>query len=155
MRHDDPSDPARRRALRTAVGFGALVALRPARGEPAPDLKAALREFTGSAPLAKGRVKLGIALLIENGNAAPITVDVQSPMTAADHVRRIALFNEKNPQRDVAVFMLGPRAGKASVSTRIRLATSQRLVAVAEMSDGSFWQDDTDVIVTIAACIEI
>lgn len=155
MRHDDPSDPARRRALRTAVGFGALVALRPARGEPAPDLKAALREFTGSARLAKGRVKLGIALLIENGNAAPITVDVQSPMTAADHVRRIALFNEKNPQRDVAVFMLGPRAGKASVSTRIRLATSQRLVAVAEMSDGSFWQDDTDVIVTIAACIEI
>ena len=154
MTPDVPSDPARRRALRTAVGVGVLVALRPARGEPAPDLKAALREFTASAPLTKGRVKMNISLLIENGNAAPITVDVQSPMTATDHVRRIALFNEKNPQRDVAVFTLGPRAGKASVSTRIRLATSQRLVAVAEMSDGTFWMDDTDVIVTIAACIE-
>lgn len=149
-----PPDRARRRALRTAVGLGALVVLRRAHGEPAPDLKAALRDFTGGAPATKGRVKLGIALLIENGNAAPVTVDVQSPMTAADHVRRIALFNEKNPQRDVAVFALGPRAGKASVSTRMRLATSQRLVAVAEMSDGSFWLDDTDVIVTIAACIE-
>ena len=137
-----------------AAGCGALVVLRPAWGEAAPDLEAALRAFTGSAPMTRGRVKLGIALLIENGNAAPITVDVQSPMTAVDHVRRIALFNEKNPQRDVAVFALGPRAGKASVSTRLRLATSQRLVAVAEMSDGTFWMDDTDVIVTIAACIE-
>ena len=144
----------RRRALRTAVGLGALVVLRPALGQPAPDLKAALREFTGGAPLTRGRVRLDIALLIENGNAAPITVDVTSPMTPADHVRRIAVFNERNPQRDVAVFTLGPRAGKASVSTRIRLATSQQLVAVAQMSDGSFWQDSADVIVTIAACIE-
>jgi sulfur-oxidizing protein SoxY len=154
MRHGDPQDRSRRRAMRTTVGFGILVSLRPAWGQPAPDLDAALREFTGGAPLTRGRVKLGIALLIENGNAAPITVDVQSPMTVTDHVHRIAVFNERNPQRDVAVFTLGPRAGKASVSTRIRLATSQRLVAVAQMSDGSFWQDDTDVIVTIAACIE-
>lgn len=149
-----PSDPARRRALRTAAGLGVLLTWRPATGEPAPDLKIALRAFTGGSPMTKGRVRLDIALLVENGNAAPVTVDVQSPMTANDHVRRIAVFNEKNPQRDVAVFALGPRAGKASVSTRIRLATSQRLVAVAEMSDGTFWLADTDVIVTIAACIE-
>jgi sulfur-oxidizing protein SoxY len=150
------ADPVRmrRRVLRAAVGLGVIAVLRPALGEPAPDLQSALRGFTGGTPLQKGRVRLDIALLVENGNAAPITVTVQSPMTAADHVRRIAVFNERNPQRDVAVFTLGPRAGKASVSTRIRLATSQRLVAVAELSDGSFWQDDIDVIVTIAACIE-
>jgi sulfur-oxidizing protein SoxY len=75
-------------------------------------------------------------------------------MTAANHVRAIAVFNEKNPQRDVAKFTLGPRCGKAQVSTRIRLATTQQLVAVAQMSDGSFWSHTVDVIVTLAACIE-
>jgi sulfur-oxidizing protein SoxY len=154
MTRRDPIHPARRRVLRTSLGLGALVALRTARGAPAPDLSAALREFSGGAPIAVGRVRLEIALLIENGNAAPVTINVESPMTAADHVRRIGIFNERNPQRDVAVFTLGPRAGRASVSTRIRLATSQQLVAVAQMSDGSYWQHATDVIVTIAACIE-
>lgn len=148
----------RRRALRTVLrtvsGLATFVVVRPAVGEPAPDLDAALRAFAGGRSIADGRVHLEIALLIENGNAAPVAITVDSPMTATDHVRRIALFNERNPQRDVAVFTLGPRAGKASVSTRMRLATSQRLVAVAEMSDGSFWQHGTEVIVTIAACIE-
>ncbi len=144
----------RRRALQTVAGLAAIVVLRPAVGAPGPDLDAALRTFTGGKPIADGRVHLEIALLIENGNAAPVTITVDSPMTPSDHVRRIALFNERNPQRDVAVFTLGPRSGKASVSTRMRLATSQHLVAVAEMSDGSFWQHGTEVIVTIAACIE-
>lgn len=159
MRRRDPSAAMRRRVLRTAVGAGVLIALRPAIGasapSAAPDLDAALREFSGGRPIAVGRVTLDIALLIENGNAAPVTVIVESPMTASDHVRRIAIFNERNPQRDVAVFTLGPRAGKASVSTRMRLATSQHLVAVAELSDGSFWQHGTEVIVTLAACIEL
>jgi sulfur-oxidizing protein SoxY len=75
-------------------------------------------------------------------------------MSAADHVRRIGLFNEKNPQADVAVFHLGPRGGRARVSTRIRLATSQTVIAIAEMSDGSFWSSKASVIVTLAACIE-
>lgn len=147
-----PSIARRRRALKTVAGLAAIVVLRPA--VAAPDLDAALRAFAGGKPITEGRVHLDIALLIENGNAAPVTITVDSPMTATDHVRRIALFNERNPQRDVAVFKLGPRAGKASVSTRMRLATSQHLVAVAEMSDGSFWQHGTEVIVTIAACIE-
>ena len=99
-------------------------------------------------------VTLGVAELVDNGNVVPITVTVDSPMTAADHVKSIAVFNEKNPQRDVACFTLGPRAGKASVSTRIRLATSQQLVAVAQMSDGSYWSHTVNVIVTLAACIE-
>ena len=128
--------------------------LRPSFGANSPTLDLMIQGFAAGAPVSAGRVKLRIDALIENGNAAPLTVTVDSPMTAADHVRRIAVFNEKNPERDVAIFTLGPRAGKASVSTRIRLATSQRLVAVAELSDGSFWQDGADVIVTLAACIE-
>jgi sulfur-oxidizing protein SoxY len=75
-------------------------------------------------------------------------------MTAADHVSAIAVFNERNPQRDVGTFTLGPRAGKAAVSTRIRLATSQKLVAIARMSNGTFWSHTVDVVVTLAACIE-
>jgi sulfur-oxidizing protein SoxY len=75
-------------------------------------------------------------------------------MTAADHVVAIAVFNERNLQREVIKATLGPRAGKAQVATRIRLATSQKLVAVARLSDGSHWQQTVDVIVTLAACIE-
>lgn len=144
----------RRGLLRAALGVGALIALRPAVGATSPVLEATIRSFTSGAPSTAGRVRLEIAALIENGNVVPVTIRVDSPMTAADHVQRIAVFNERNPERDVAIFTLGPRAGKAIVSTRIRLATSQRLVALAQMSDGSFWQADADVIVTLAACIE-
>ncbi len=144
----------RRRVLQGALGLGTLVVSRVAIGALSPTLEAMVRSFANGASVKPGRVKFGIAALIENGNAAPVTITVESPMTAADHVRRIAIFNEKNPERDVAVFTLGPRAGKASISTRIRLATSQHLVAVAEMSDGSYWQDGADVIVTLAACLE-
>jgi sulfur-oxidizing protein SoxY len=114
----------------------------------------AISTFTGGAAPTVGRVKLDVAALVDNGNAVPLGVQVDSPMTAADHVVSIAIFNEKNPQTDVAVFTLGPRAGKAQVATRIRMATSQKLVAVARMSDGSFWSGSADVIVTLAACIE-
>jgi sulfur-oxidizing protein SoxY len=83
-----------------------------------------------------------------------LTVTAESPMSEADHVRRIAVFNTKNPQPNVIVAHLGPRAGRAAVSTRIRLGDSQRLTAIAEMSDGSFWSASADVIVTLAACLE-
>ena len=76
-------------------------------------------------------MKLDLPPLIENGNAVPLTVDVESPMTAADHVRAIHVFTEKNPQPNVASFHLGPRAGRASVATRIRLADTQTVVAIA------------------------
>lgn len=145
----------RRDVLHGALALGAaLVVVRPARGATPASLDGAIRAFAREAAVPVGKVKLEVAPLVENGNAVPITVNVESPMTAADHVRRIAVFNEKNPQRDVAVFTLGPRAGRARVATRIRLATSQRLVAVAELSDGTFWQHGVDVIVTLAACVE-
>jgi sulfur-oxidizing protein SoxY len=143
----------RRRILAGAAGIGLSVVLRPAAAQ-ANELAAAVAAYTQGAPVRAGKVKLDVAELVDNGNVVPITVTVESPMTAADHVKAIAVFNEKNPQRDVARFTLGPRAGKASVTTRIRLATSQQLVAVAQTSDGSYWSHSVNVIVTLAACIE-
>jgi sulfur-oxidizing protein SoxY len=99
-------------------------------------------------------VKIDAPPLVENGNSVSVTVSVDSPMTPADHVTSIHIFNEKNPQPNVANFHLGPRSGRASVSTRIRLADTQKIVAVAKLSDGSCWSASAELIVTIAACIE-
>ena len=129
------------------------VASRPAVAAAA-ELEAAVRDFTGGAAPRDGRVRLDVAPLVENGNTVPLTVSADSPMTAADHVSAIAVFNTRNPQRDVAIFHFTPRSGSATVSTRIRLATSQTLVAVARMSDGSYWTAQSAVIVTLAGCIE-
>ena len=120
-----------------------------------PDaMQAAIGQFAAGAVPRAGRVVLEVAPLVDNGNAVPLTVRVDSPMTAADHVTAIAIFNERNPQTDVAVFTLGARAGRAVVATRIRMATSQKLVALARMSDGSVWSGSAEVIVTLAACVE-
>lgn len=155
-----PTVPAatlsRRQLLARGAGMGVWLSLIPAaQGAELPDeLLAAIKLFTQGAPLREGRVTFEIAQLVDNGNAVPITVSVDSPMTVADHVAAIAVFNERNPQRDVLVAQLGPRAGRAQVSTRIRLATSQKLVAVARLSDGSCWSRTVEVVVTLAACIE-
>jgi sulfur-oxidizing protein SoxY len=143
------TDLRRRKLLAAAM----LLVLPPAFATP-EEMAAAIARFTGGAPHKTGKVTFDIAQLIDNGNAVPVTISVDSPMTAADHVTAIGIFNERNPSTDIAVFTLGPRAGKARVSTRIRLATSQRLMAVARLSDGSHWSQAVDVIVTLAACIE-
>jgi sulfur-oxidizing protein SoxY len=117
-------------------------------------LAAALLDFTGGQPMREGRVRLDVSPLVENGNAVPISISVETTMTAADHVRRIGVFNERNPQPNVITAQFGPRSGRAFLATHIRLATSQALVAVAEMNDGSFWSQRVEVIVTLAACIE-
>ena len=144
---------SRRQLLATGAGLGASVLVRPALATP-DDMAAAIRAWTGGATLRAGRVTLDIATLVDNGNTVPVSVRVDSPMTEADHVAAIALFNERNPQPDVARFQLGPRAGRAEVATRIRLATTQKLVAVARMDDGSYWSHSVEVIVTLAACLE-
>jgi sulfur-oxidizing protein SoxY len=143
----------RRQLLLASAGLLSVALVRPVRADT-PDMATAIREFVGEATVSPGKIKLDIPPLVENGNAAPVTLTVDSPMTAAEHVKAIALFNEKNPQPNVAVFHLGPRAGKAQVSTRMRLATSQKVTAIAALSDGTFWSDSADVIVTLAACIE-
>jgi len=143
----------RRDLLGAVIGLTGIVQARPA-SATAAELAAAIATFAAGAPVRAGRVEFEIAPLVENGNTVPIKVRVQSPMSEADHVKAIAIFNESNPQRDVANFFLGPRAGRATVSTRIRLATSQQLVAVAKMNDGSCWSQTVDVLVTLAACVE-
>ena len=135
------------------LGLGSIVAVTPARATPA-EMQEAIRRVVGSAPINPGKVKLDLPPLIENGNAVPLTVDVPSPMTEADHVRAIHVFTQKNPQPNVASFHLGPRAGRARVATRVRLADTQTVVAVCELSDGSFWSDSADIVVTLAACLE-
>jgi sulfur-oxidizing protein SoxY len=147
------AEVTRRDVIGTSLGMLALTVVRPALGSPA-ELEAAIRAFVGEAPVQEGRVTLDIPPLAENGNSVPLTVTVDSPMTEEDFVRRIAIFNEKNPQPQVAQFQLGPRAGRATISTRMRLATSQQVTAIAELSDGSFWADRGNVIVTLAACVE-
>ncbi|HKQ66743.1 MAG TPA: SoxY-related AACIE arm protein [Methylomirabilota bacterium] len=150
---------SRREFLRTAggaaagLGLASVIAVEPARATPA-SMQEAIRKVVGAAQVQTGRVKLDLPPLSENGNTVPMTVTAESPMTAADHVKALHVFNEKNPQPDVASFRFGPRAGRATVSTRIRLADTQTVVAICEMSDGSFWQTSANVVVTLAACLE-
>jgi sulfur-oxidizing protein SoxY len=149
----------RRRFLRLAGGtavIGALplaIRVRPVEATP-ETMAAAIRTVVGSAVVQNGKVRLEIPPLVENGNAVPMTVSVASPMTANDYVKSIYVFNEKNPQPNLGNFHLGPRAGRAQVSTRVRLADSQKITAIAKLSDGSFWSTTADVVVTLAACTE-
>lgn len=115
-------------------------------------LREALRKVTGDAPMQRGRVKLDVPALIDNGNSVALVVDVDSPMTAADHVKAIHVFTEKNPQPYIIAAHLGPRAGRARITTRARIADSGTIVAIAQMSDGSFWSDSVDVVVSVSAC---
>lgn len=117
-------------------------------------MQEAIRKVTGGAPVNPGKVTLELPPLSENGHLVPLAVRVQSPMTQADHVRAIHVFTEKNPLPNVVSFRLGPRAGRAAVSTRVRLADTQSVTAIAELSDGSFWSVSAHVVVTLAACLE-
>jgi sulfur-oxidizing protein SoxY len=135
------------------AGAAPVVMLRPVDATPAM-LSSAIRNVVGEAPVRTGKVKLDIPPLVENGNTVPMMVSVSSPMTEDDHVKSIHVFNEKNPQPNIGNFYLGPRAGRAQVSTRIRLADSQKVVAIAQLSDGSFWSATADVVVTLAACTD-
>jgi sulfur-oxidizing protein SoxY len=149
-------DLSTRRKFLIGVGGVGLVTVLPAgeaRATPAA-LQAAIRRVVGNASPRKGKVTLELPPIVENGNTVSLDVTVQSPMTADNYVKAIHVFNEKNPQPNVISVKLGPHAGQAKISTRMRLADSQRVVAIAELSDGMFWTDDVDVIVTIAACLE-
>ena len=148
-----PDDFQRRRLLGVSAALLGSVIVRPLVAAPA-SLESSILEFARGAKVTAGKVKFEIAELIDNGNAVPITVSVESPMTDANHVVAIAVFNEKNPQREVIKTKLTPLAGRAQISTRIRLATSQKLTAIAEMNDGTFYAQTVEVVVTLAACIE-
>ena len=140
-------------ATSAAGGLVSLLRSSEARATPAT-MQAQIRKTVGQAQLRKGRVTLDIPPIVENGNSVSLDVAVESPMTLANHVKTIHVFNEKNPLPNVITVHLGPRAGRAKVATRIRLADTQKIIAIAEMNDGTFWSDEVEVIVTIAACLE-
>ena len=117
-------------------------------------LESAIRKVTGGKPVREGKVKLDLPPLVDNGNTVPLSVSVASPMTSADHVKAIHVLTEKNLQPYVVSAYLGPRAGRASIATRARIADSGRVIAIAQLSDGSFWSATVSVVVTLSACLE-
>ncbi len=150
--------PTRRTFLEFAGGAaiaGAvpIITVRPLQATPAM-LNSAIRNVVGEAPVRAGKVTLDIPPLVENGNTVPMMVRVASAMTDTDYVKSIHVFNEKNPQPNVGNFYIGPAAGRAQVATRIRLADTQKVVAIARLSDDTFWSASVDIVVTLAACTE-
>ena len=143
----------RRQFLAAAGGVGLALAVRPAGATPA-SMKQAIRQIVGEAAVKRGKVKLDLPPLVENGNSVAMSVTVDSPMTTKDYVKAIHVVTEKNPQPNVISAQLGPRAGKAEIQTRVRLADTQTVIAICEMSDGTFWSDTVDVIITLGACLE-
>jgi sulfur-oxidizing protein SoxY len=138
----------------TALGIALPLTHRRVAEATPESASAAMRAILGDATPRVGRVTLDVPPIAENGNSVPLTVSVESLMTAADHVRSIHIFAEENPLPNVAHFYLGPRAGRAQVSTRIRLFKSQKIIALAALSDGSFWSGTAEIVITLAACIE-
>jgi sulfur-oxidizing protein SoxY len=151
-----------RREFLILAGTASLAAATNANAQLDPNMAAkrkaafedALRRIVGDAQVRHGRVKLQLPPLIDNGNSVPLSVTVESPMTEPDHVRAIHVLTEKNPLPDVVGVHLGPRAGRATLATRVRLADTQTVTAIAQMSDGSFWSGSAEVVVTLSACLE-
>jgi sulfur-oxidizing protein SoxY len=136
-----------------AGGAGLGFSAGPAGATPAA-MQDAIRTVVGAAPVRSGKVKLDVPPLLDNGNAVPLSVAVESPMTPTDYVKAIHVFAEKNPLPNIVSVFFGPRSGRARVATRVRLADTQKVTAIAELSDGSFWSDTADVVVTLSACLE-
>jgi len=119
------------------------------------DADEAIQKITGNARIQEGRVTLTIPPLIENGNLVVLKVSVESPMTANDYVKAIHVIAEGNPLPNIFTAYLTPRSGTANITTRVRLADSQRVWAIAQMSNGSFWQGSAETLVTLSACTEM
>ena len=155
MTHSNGIGASRREILggSLAIASAPFVGALPAVATP-DEMTQELTKVIGKAALKKGRVKVVLPELTENGNSTSLAVAVESPMTTADHVRAIHIFSEKNPVPYIARIGLGPRSGKAQVATSIRVADSQAITVVAEMSDGTFWSGEARTEVTTPACID-
>ena len=152
---DDASfvTPTRRHVIAAGAGFLAVALAPSARATP-QEMEKAILAFTGGVMPKEGRVTVDIPVLLESGASVPTKVSVESAMRGDDFVSALAVFNEKNPQPNVAVFHFSVRSGRAVAQTRMRLGDSQKIVAVAKMRDGSFYMGSIEVIVTLPACAE-
>lgn len=119
------------------------------------DADAAIQKITGGAAMREGKVTLVIPPLVENGNLVLLKVSVDSPMTANDYVKTIHVIAEGNPLPNIFTVYLSPRSGSANITTRVRLADSQKVWAIAQMNNGSFWQGSAETLVTLSACTEM
>lgn len=157
--HDRSKCGSRRRFLATAGGVAVAAAL-PLRVRaqmtrmPLNNMPQVVARVVGTATVNQGKVKISLPPLVENGHLVPLTVSVDSPMTETDHVKAIHVFTDKNPLPELISFYPGPRSGRAMFSTRVRLADSENVVAIAQLSDGSYWRESVYVVVTSAACLE-
>jgi sulfur-oxidizing protein SoxY len=153
-----PPDVTRRDAVLAIVSVGTvagLVSSAPVAAQvnlPANGIEEVLRRIMGTAKPADGRVAMDIADVAENGNTVPYTLFVESPMTTDSYVKALHMLTSGNPQPQVATFQLTPLSGRAQVSSRMRLARTQEVVAVAELSDGRFFVSRRAVKVTIGGC---
>ncbi|MBU3613064.1 SoxY-related AACIE arm protein [Polynucleobacter sp. MG-27-Goln-C1] len=120
-----------------------------------PEAMEAIAKIVGSNSIRDGRVKLVIPPLVESGNLVVLKLSIESPMTANDYVKAVHVIAEGNPLPNIFTAYFTPRSGRAELTTRVRLADSQRVWAVAQMSDGSFWQGYADTLVTLSACTEL
>ncbi len=148
-----PAGSTRRRVLAVGALGGIVAALAPRLAVAKPeDVAAAIKKLYGDKAIAAGKVKLEMPQIAENGNVVPMTVSVESPMTDGDYIKAVHVFAEGNPIPAVATFYFTPMCGKAVCSTRIRMATTQNIVAVAETSKGELYTGKTEVKVTIGGC---
>lgn len=157
MNQKSQSHAITRRGLLAGVGVSALAATsvmliaRPAMAGT-KEADAAIKKIIGSRKAKSGRIKLEVPQIAENGNTVPIGLSVDSPMSKADYVKTVHIFADANPNPDVASFHFTPRSGKAYVSTRMRMAKTQNVIAVAEMSNGDVYMAKNEVKVTIGGC---
>src|SRR5882672_2815044 len=143
--------PSRRQVLAGSAGALAVATLgvAPAHANNAQDL---IKAFTGGKQATEGKVKLDLPEIAENGNTVPMTVSVESPMTDAAHVTEVLVVGDGNPNGGMVTFHFSPLSGAAEANTRIRLAATQNIIAVAKMNDGSFVMASKQVKVTIGGC---
>jgi sulfur-oxidizing protein SoxY len=150
-----PGRQVTRRDMALGCGSGLAMVLMPKSAPAAAgDLADDIRTATRGAVVTRGRVKLTMPELAENGNTVALTVSVESPMSASNYVKTVHVFAPENPITTIARFHFNPRSGRAKASTTVRLATSQTLLAVATMSDGTAWSGEAYVLVTLAACLD-
>lgn len=139
-----------------ALGAGAAALLSGLRSSPVfagvEETMAKVKEFAGGVEPATGTLSLNTPEIAENGNTVPISVTVESPMTADDYVQSVAIYAEGNPSPEVITFNFTPMSGEATATTRMRLAKTQNVVAVAKTSTGAVYMDKKEVKVTIGGC---